>query len=306
MHTPYTAVIGASVNAEQSFEFNSEAQNGAKKEITDLTVGFSGSSGNVGTAIKSLGGTPLVVGLVGVELTLEDILLHEAVNQSGIDFRGVPVLHRTNFGINPIDHGGVNPFVFGRRGKILEHMVEGAIQELRSIEVPSSAFVVVTGLRPVERFYALEMMRKATEGRRIVNFKDTFGGPESLREILEVSDMVIINRQELQENRLMLENVHFFGPEVVIVTEDKDGGEYSIRGKVGRFEAVEYEGAFKSATGAGDWFTGAVVQWMTSNNHTALSLEPETLEECLHFSAKAAGKKITMPGGFRGPVLSEL
>lgn len=303
----YDAAVGFSVNPEVGLII--EDVPGPKKPVKDPFC-LSGSSGNVATAIKKLGGNPHLLGLVSVHgKGHADRTLDEAVTQSEIRFTPIRALNQTNICYIPI-RGGVNGEAWGKHSQMVHSAVPEALQELAKSEIGigPETFTAITSLRPTQGVFASTLLERTQPGFRVLNAKNpnTPYARREFKKFLLLVDLLVINEMEWRGIGMNLPELHSSGPRLIVVTQDKEGGLFSIGSEVmGRFRPVHFPGG-QFETGAGDWFLGAVISELIRLKESALTVKPEQFQKVVDFAAKVAGKKITMPGGGNGPTRSQL
>ena len=316
----YDAVVGVSVNSE--FELIVKDTLGPKKELDmSLCPCPSGSSGNTDGAIRILGGNSHLLGLVEVnygqeEEALESLLLKRVVKQSGASFTPIPVLSNTNIAAIPIVEGK-NGEVWGKKGQVVPSTVPQALQILAGPEIGigPQTFVTITGLRIAEMLFAEALLSQAQPGFRVLNAKEYFCASRVFKKILSLVDLLVLNRREFQATGVGIRGLHDLGPKVIVVTDAEYGGMFSIMTNnfpigynhpisVG-YSPVYFPGG-KYETGAGDWFLGALISELIRLEKSVNAIGWKEFLEVVNFSARVAGKKVTIPGGGNGPSRLEL
>lgn len=299
----FNYVVGFAVNPEVVAEFDSR-QGDEKLPLQSFHIDLSGSSADVAIALKSLGRAPLLLGLVGRESSDEDFLLSSVLRRSAIPFHGIPILDRTSIAVLPIDRGGKSR-VAGRRGNIIDELVSGVGETIRSYVGGSNNFRIATGVRINEVPLALELFKGAGEGCCVLNPNIALCEEVKIfRTLLRETDVLVINEHEFKKTGFhSIDEIHGFGPKTVIVTEAKRGGVCSHHGKFIRYDAVNIPDKDTYLPGAGDWFLGGFLSVFKSNITEA---SPSTISSALNFAAKVSGIKVTMRGAANGPTLADL
>ncbi|OHA23215.1 MAG: hypothetical protein A3G52_04850 [Candidatus Taylorbacteria bacterium RIFCSPLOWO2_12_FULL_43_20] len=307
MKTKHKVVVGFSVNPEFEINVGGDAKE-PKKTLRRFSGRLSGSSGNVAIALQTLGVSPRLLGLVGVspvhENSWEGKFFDELVRSSGFSFWGIPALQRTNIAAIPVVNEK-NGEVWGRRNGVLRHAIRPALRMLESFGSNKQAFAVVTSLRGGELPFATSLLAATQEGYRVLNAKDTLCRRPGFVRLLRIVDVVVLNRQEFAATNMSYDAIHRRGPKIVVVTHDKDGGYCSFCGKIFSFAPHSFKGGVFE-TGAGDWFLGALVAELIRHEENAASCSMNQFRDIIDFSAKVAGKKITMSGGSNGPTRVQL
>lgn len=304
-----SVILGLSVNPEVVVTGDS-SNGGEKHPLQSLRVDFSGSAANVGIALKQLGCYPMVFGLTGKNGD-ETMFLEWALKKArGVVFTAVEALDHTSIAVLSVDQAKPTASrVVGRKGNVLSEKVDEAVSQIRENVASIASWRVAVGVRESEILLAEALLFEATPGTRVLSPHRSFCEGQSrtaLFQVLKSVDLFILN--ELEFSGLGMASpcdLHQYGPSLVVVTKDERGGCFSLRREGGTFDAVKYtESGYP--TGAGDWFLGALVSELVSRELVLTDIKRPALEECLAFAAKVAGKKVTMPGGGKGPTRLEL
>jgi len=306
--------VGFSVNPEMLGIFSSK--NGSEKIPLSLCdVSFSGSSGDVAIALHKLGEQPLLLGLVGPDDCMGSQLLKIARKRSPqIPFTPIRALDETSISFLPIDES--LPFLKnpGKRGEVLSEaeIAPRVYKVKRVMREQRCSWAVATGVRIMEIPFAEALLGAPDIAVKVFGPHRTFCErcalePKPFHRMLGMADIFVLNQDEFTAcGWSKLDDVHQFGPKLVVVTQADQGGVYSLRGSVGRFEAFKQACARVYPIGAGDWFLGALVKALVVHGEEPATIKESILRECLRYAAKAAGIKVTIPGSSRGPNLREV
>lgn len=307
-----TSVVGFSVNPELLFTYNRMTEK-EKGDMDDPICEISGSSANVALAINTLtigsGIKSRVLALTGPPNDRASILLRTA-QKDLIPYEEFPILEYGHISILPID-GLPNPRTFSRKGEVILSMIEKTIPK---IEKEESVWRICTAIRPSEKALAKALFNNH-DGYRVLNPRpELIKDKDSFYELLKFTDLLIMNQGEFNECEVAsLEQLHERGPTLVIVTQAEKGGLFSHKGEVPeRFEPCHdyitcaHKQKNLGSTGAGDWFSGAFVAWCKELEKSVYTITMEEIREGLSFSARVAGKKVTMKGGWNGPGKEDL
>ncbi len=302
------AVVGFSVNPEVVGVCDSRGK-GEKLPLLALSVDLAGAAANVAIALNAFGCFPLILGLTGKNGD-ETLLLDWAVRKAKIPFKPIEVLDHTSIALLPIDKAAPSSRVLGRKGVVVSEKVSIAVHQIRESVAGVNSWRIAVGVRPSEVELAQGLFFESVPGKRILSPHFSFCEKESrdaLFHSLSSVDLFILNQLEYEKLGVgKPKELHRFGPSVVIVTQDERGGYCSFRGESSQFDSVKYSTNGVYPTGAGDWFLGGLLSAFISREVTLETIKRETFLECLHFAAKVAGKKVTIPGGGKGPTSEEL
>ncbi|MCR4327910.1 MAG: carbohydrate kinase family protein [Patescibacteria group bacterium] len=307
----YGVVVGFSVNPEVVAVYDSSG-GGEKLPLKEIRVDLSGSAADVAIAVNKLGQRSLLFGFKGPENGDAGALLKSAVHKAGVDFVPLEVLNSTSIAVLPVDEA--HPLhVVGRKGDVCPEKIKSGLARMKNTLSKSiGAWRVATGLRCSEKEFAQSLFsEEGCIGNRVFSPNRAFCDlkeREGLFELIKKVDLLIMNRYEYAGCAVSTPaEIHRMGPAVLIVTEDAQGGFYSMNGSIRRFEAIHYPCERAYPTGAGDWFLGGLLSELIAKNIREVSeLTEGALQECLLFAAKVAGKKVTIPGSSRGPSRSEI
>ena len=120
-------------------------------------------------------------------------------------------------------------------------------------------------------------------------------GFEKLKQLLELSNIVIMNRDELRSLGVRPEDILSTGTEIVVITLGEDGSiAYTPEGAV---RADSFKTKVVDTTGAGDGFSAGFLYGY---------LNGFDLEKCLMIGNWVASKNISRVGARNFPSLNEL
>ncbi len=308
----YDALIGVSLNPEIYFQYRLTPD---EKGLIDKD-GYllSGSSANIASALVKMGYEPMLFGLTSelgnttLENKITNMILKEVLNESQIPFTSLPVLSRTNIAYVPINgHGEAG--VIGAKGEVIESATKDASALIAKAQ---GDWRIASGVRIVELPFIYSLYKNAKKGFRTLTPKvELVSDTKEFKKIMGHVDLLIMNAAEFQACGLRHPcELHKFGPKLVIITKDKDGGIWSFNedGKhiKGAYESVHYTSKIASKVGAGDWFHAAFITYCMDQKKSILRLEKTQIEKGLYFAARIAGKKLTYLGGANGPGKEDL
>lgn len=300
------ALIGFSVNAEiiQTYDRMSIKEKGV---LESLEVDLCGTSANVARAITKLGGLSKVLALTGVGDDFESMSLRWALKNYKMPYREFQILSSSHISVFPIDGLNRNK-VFGKKGKINESKVDEVIT---GIESETGLWRIATGVRPEEIPFVRALFNSHVGYRSINPRLNLIEKREDFFSILKVSDLLILNEAEFSGcNVAHISELHGFGPSVVIMTKEKYGGVFSLKGRSPEvFQAcTKYSENCKQlyTIGAGDWFHSAFLVRCMEAGKPFGELSVKEIRDFINFAARVAGKKITMPGSGNGPSIDEI
>lgn len=275
-----------------------------KLPLLGFRVDLSGSSADVAIALRNMGRSPLLLGLVGRETGDEDLLLRAVLERNAIPFEGLRLLDRTSIAVLPVDRSGKSRVV-GRRGNILPELMEDAESSVGVRVGSSETFRIATGVRSCEARLVHALFKGAAPGFRVLNPNIALcKEKETLLSLLRETDVLIVNENEYQEMGMPHPSeLHAFGPGTVIVTWATRGGICSHRGTQIQYVAVNCPGEKTYLPGAGDWFLGG---FLSAFDGSVSEATPVFMKDALTFAAIVAGKKVTMSGAGNGPTKSSL
>lgn len=293
-------IVGTAVNAEVVYYYDGSSPD-EKIPLQDFSIQLSGSSGDVAIALSQLGAFSHLLGLIADKEDDQSALLRLALKKHRVGSTLLPCLDKTSIAVLPCDDSSEKSRVIGRRGDVIPERIP-TIVNLITDEAACFEWRVATGVR--EREIA-EALLGTNKGKRVLNPNFMLCQNQGLEALLPFVDILVLNKNEMAVSRMTFKKCHEAGTSLVIVTEDEDGGQYSLRGKVGRFAPVKITGNAFYPAGAGDWFLGGFLSFCELE-HTDATSTAIDIERALAFGAKVAAKKISMKGAGNGPMLSEV
>ncbi len=308
----YDALIGVSLNPEIYFQYKNTPD---EKGLIDKD-GYllSGSSANIAGAFVKMKYDPLLLGLVSAsnnttpENTITNMILRKLLHESKIRFLPLKALTRTNIAYVPINGAG-EAGVIGAKGEVLDAAITTCCNKIRTAK---GKWRIASGVRIVEVPFINALYENSEEGFCTLTPKvELVADTVRFKKLIKSVDLLIMNAVEFQAAGLNHPcELHKFGPKLIIVTKDKEGGIWSFNqdgthGK-GSYESVHYTNKIASKVGAGDWFHAAFVVSCMDIKKSILQLSQGDIEKGLYFAARVAGKKLTYLGGANGPGKNEL
>ena len=261
-------------------------------EVLEESRGAGGSAVNVAIDVSRLGGRSLVIAKVGFDgfgRIVVDELLRERVGISGLR-------------IDPALPTGFSLVAISREGEIVLYSHKGAAEALGPGELPreaiaSARILHVASLRLDTSIEAARIAREAgtlvswDPGRRLARL-----GAERLRGMIELSDIVLLNRLEAQliTGRHGVETARLIasmGPRIVVVKLGPEGAVALVEGRVVRVPAYRPRRVVDT-TGAGDAFAAAFLLRLARG---------DTVEDALLYASAAAGLKVARLGSHNMP-----
>lgn len=295
-------IVGTSVNAEVVYRFDGSNPD-EKIPLQDFSVQLSGSSGDVAIALNQLGAVSHLLGLVAAKEDDRLALLQLAIKKHKINSTLLPCLNKTSIAVLPCDDTSGKNRVIGQRGGVIPERISDIAQMIVN-EAASFGWRIATGIRAEEIPFAQALLG-TNKGKRVLNPNFTLCRDQELEALLPFVDILVLNKNEMAVSRTTFKKCHELGTSLVIVTEDENGGQYSLRGEVGRFTPAKVSSSALYLAGAGDWFLGGFLSFCDLAHLDAAS-DAVDIERALAFGARVAAKKITMKGAGNGPMLSEI
>jgi sugar/nucleoside kinase (ribokinase family) len=299
------ALVGFSANAEiiPTYDRMTSREKGTLKSIvSDLC----GTSANVARAIKQLGQSSKVLALTGINDDLESHILRFALEKFPVPFSEFRILNHSHISILPID-GIPHPKIFGKKGNIENGKINETIMKINE---ENGLWRIATGVRPEETDLVKELFNKHAGYRSLNPRLELITEREKFLNILKNTDLLIMNHSEFDFcEETSIELLHKYGPKLVIVTRNEEGGMFSKKGiKPEKFKPCnEYISSSEIyETGAGDWFHAAFIVRCIELNKSIDTLTIEEVRDCISFAAQVSGKKVTMPGAANGPSKKDL
>jgi len=222
-----------------------------------------GGALNTSLAFKKLGFEPIPLAVVGKDFLGEEI--RERLKEEGITTKFIGSTHK---------HTGTSVVVLGKKGLHTALIYPGANKELEADDIDTAALKEA-------RWWLILSWGNVNEEiiKEIVNKKEKLGKhlvfnpgkiqlqyPEKLKSLLAVTDILIVNKQELfslvgrgKSLSETLVKAVGWGPKIVVATLGRQGsivydGGYFYRTPV-------YPAAVVDSLGCGDAFTSAFLAW---------------------------------------------
>lgn len=298
------ALVGFSVNAEivQTFNRMTEAEKG---ELKSIKCDLCGTSANVARALNKLGQQSKVLALTGINNDFESHILRYALKDHAIPFEEFRILDHSHISVYPID-GLPTQKIFGSKGEIISSMIPSMITEIKDLE---SSWRIATGVRTPEIPF-IESFFESNFGYRTLNPRvELIENKKVFFELLKKTDCLIVNHAEYDACKVAsVSEIHNLGPRIVIVTQNKYGGWFSVKGnEVERFDpCIDYINGKIFEVGSGDWFSGGFHTFCMEINKSIFELDLTETRDAILFGARVSGKKITMQGAANGPSKEDL
>jgi len=300
------ALVGFSVNAEIVLDYDRMTQQ-EKGKLNSIEPYLCGTSANVARAINLLGQTSKVLALTGVNDDFESHVLRFALRQYTIPHSEFKILDKSHISVLPIDNIP-KPQIFGKKGKI----EEGKINEtIAKINEETGLWRIATGVRPEEIELVKTLFNKHAGHRTLNPRPELIMDRSKFFEILKSTDLLIMNHSEFDSCKMtLLSEFHKLGPNLVIITQNENGGMFSKSGlKIERFDPCnDYINPNTEVygPGAGDWFYASFIVKCIELGKSIQTLSIKDIRECISFAARVSGKKVTMKGAANGPTKEEL
>jgi sugar/nucleoside kinase (ribokinase family) len=300
------AVIGFSVNPELVFNYDRMTQQ-EKGKLESIIPYLCGTSANVARAITRLGQSSKVLALTGIDNDFESHTLRFVLQKETIPYCEFSILNHSHISVFPID-GIPNPQIFGKKGQIEKTKLKETISK---IEEETGQWRVATGVRS-EELPLVKALFGNHIGYRLLNPRpELIADRNKFLDILKSTDLLIMNHTEYDACKVTSPSeLHQYGPELVIVTENKNGGMFSKRGFNPEMfnPCTKYtgKGVKVYGPGSGDWFFGAYITRCIELEKSIYALAMQEIRDCITFAAQVSGKKVTMPGAANGPTKDDL
>lgn len=294
-----TADVGFSVNTEQQQKFGPPT--GEKGSLEMIKFGLAGTSANVARAIMTLGHESRLFALTGKERNAEGYLLNFLLKESKIPHVKFPVLESSDFTIIPLDDQS-DAKSRCLKNEMVQRRIKNVLKHVEEIE--GGTWRIGTGVRGQHIELAKAFFNRHF-GHRVLNPRAEIINPTvSFRELLKSTDFLIINSTEYKAFQLTSPSeLHKFlykkGQTLVIVTESKHGGMFSLKGHpVERFNActdylLDEQPVFENA--AGDCFEGGFISKLGDFGKSIATATIDDVRQAILFATHVAGKKITTP-----------
>ncbi len=297
-----TILAGFSINLEVSFVFDGDSSE-AKIPLQDATLRLAGSALNTVTALSSLGVSPALIGLVDADPDPFGVIMKGLFGSVSCQHHLLPVLDRSGLAFLPI--GGKVKRVIGRRGQVKECFLNQAIAEVSRIRGEIGANICLAlGVTDGESELTKALFQDEASLRVLVPSKSLFFSSLPIEEILGLTDFLFMSDYEYEASGLSVSQIHSFGVDLLVVTENSRGGWFSYHGTQMRYPAVSSNCV--SEVGAGDWFLAAFLVKLTENQEVLDYFSIEQIESSLKFASLVAGMKVEHVGASTGPTLEDI
>jgi len=292
-------VTFGSLNPEFTGTF--DTRGGAEKlALIESSLTIAGTSACVAKAANLIGSQTLTIGFVGPQGSLESQMLGWAIMQSGLNFKLIEALDHTSFAFLPIDIASKRNRLAGKRGLVVESMVQSVSSQVGDIVASCpDAFGVATGLRCSEIPFAKAIYKSTVRGKRVLSPNRELCAKLDESLLGEV-DCLVLNELEFESTSQTIGSLRDLGPRVVIVTKGRKGGEVLLNG----FSSGSYEPFVmteRESPGTGDWFLGALLAYFDKFSLSFDTVQTDELGEALKFAATVAGYKAQFYGSAKGP-----
>lgn len=301
------AIVGFSANPELVAIYDSSRPD-HKLPLDGLNLDLSGTSGDIVVALSQLGRSACLIGLTGVNHSLPDELLDACLKKFGLDFMSLRVLNHTSVAFLRGDKApGSDNRVCGKRGQVIPELVNNETRRLAEFFSQNAEVLpVVSGLKD----YELPFFEEATKNRQAIMNPNMFfcDKKELFLKSLNKSVALFLNQREFEATGFSdLRQAHLdgYGPSLVVVTNGKKGGQYSLQGQTGTYEPIIFEGVHYKA-GTGDWFLAGFLAEMFDREIDIRQISRKETESCLKYGALVSGKKALYPGAANGPKKTDL
>ncbi len=295
-----TADVGFSVNTEMQQKFGPATSE--KGTLEEVKFGLAGTSANVARAIHTLGHESKLFALTGREKNPEKHLLNFLLKKSKIPYVEFPILTSSDFTIIPTDDLYISTKSRCLKNEVIQKKVDKTIEEIHRME--GGTWRIGTGVR-YQHIPLIKAFFNRHFGNRVLNPRpEIIQNSTPFKELLKCTDFLIVNSDEYKAfketspaelHKLLYKR----GPTLIIVTESKHGGMFSLKGHpVERFEAcTQYleEGAPIFENAAGDCFEGAFIAKLGDLNKSIATATIDDIRKAIHFATHVSGKKITTP-----------
>lgn len=289
--TKATALFGPSVCVEEHLTLLLGNLTGQKQSVTgEFFLG--GSSANAAMAMKSLGGDPHLIALIGPKDDHYTHILNALTKRADVGVRHYfEALKKTSYSKVIITPGEKYSPILGERG----HLKSNLSQVSKILEeFTNGGFTAMTSIQEEEAHLARTLLSKTKEGKRFLHIHGTFCGNPSVAHVAKFADIMAMNEVEFNKCGCNLSLLHDMGPKAIIVTQAENGGFCSFEGNRFRYDPVlEYDGQFCSDVGAGDYFNGALIHAISARGWDANSLRDQScFHEVVKVAADAAAQKV--------------
>ena len=308
MKKSYGALVGFSVNKEETIKSPPNSEGHTKITLQNLPRTVSGSSLNVVRILDSLGTAAKLLYTVGQDLHAHDVV--EALTTWSID--GFPIRVRLRTPRTIVFIPNDNPKetkLYCHKPQYDEKLVKLVSHEVRQqVELCNPQYVVATGVRPDD----LCLLQTLFEGpgKKVLNpsyelMKKYFSRVQVISNGLHLMAM---NHEELcaglgksaEEFDPKVDINKFFNlmhTESMLITYNSNGSYYRSVHSKGLIHQPSLAQEVEDPTGAGDAFLGAFLHQQLSG---------ESINDSLLFAAACAAAKIKKIGGSNVPTLAEI
>ncbi len=293
-------LVGFSVNAEITAHYTDLSLEKGELHLLDATPG--GTSFNVSRTLKNLGSEPKMLLLSGLNGDFHSHTLNFVLQNCDIAYKIFPLLEKSNIAL--INDDNNTRKLFGYKGNLLYEDIE-KVSKVISFE--EGDWSIATGLRLEEVPLALSLFSKIDVVSSLNPRPNLINNKKVFHDLLKYVKILIINKDEYWACGVTsLAQFHSFGPELVVVTDGENGGQFSFRNEAKIFNADNSYATGKIfQTGAGDCFHGSLVHSLSKLRENFTDLSFDDVEESIKFAARIAGKKITLEGSSNCPTLED-
>ena len=283
-------LVFPSINWEIYLHTDNEHNGYDKLLVDDYDMVAGGSSLTIARALIYHNCLPTLFGLVGEN---DRTGLTDRISQSGITFKAVDCLKKTNMSI-------IQRTVEGRE-LIYEHKSDLAEKNLAAIaddlkkHADSFQWRIGSGFSK-ELLFLKDLFDQ--NSNNILIPKRNLLQSEKFKEVLPLVNVVSFNKQEFAESKLSFKDFHKEGVDLVIVTNNSHGGEFSFHGRHESYKPYPIpESAEKFPTGAGDWFTSSTLADLINKGVKKIRDANFTdIRDAIEFAAKISAKKVLHRG----------
>lgn len=294
--------VGFSVNPELVLRFSAEL---GFEKVPGKThnMSFSGSSANISNALSLWGVNTLLLGAVGVERSDADDYLEITLRKTAVLFQRIPVLTETSFApvlANELVGNGLISY----KGKVVESHIDLAIERITQTLNSDEGFRVASGITEDQALLAKVLWGEYAGFRTFCPHRSLLQNKKVFFELCSFADLVIMNTSELDSSGIQISEIHQRGTRLVIITNGKKGGMFSLAGKSVEYAAQEAQGIV-FGTGAGDWFHAMIVCFFRDHNLNFATASLDDFKDAVNFASRVVARKVTYPGGAEGPARND-
>jgi len=278
---------------------------GEKGHLYEMSAQFAGGSANVAGALNQFGRDVRLTCFAGVTEDFGRVAFEFARNTVPFSSQVLYVLDKTTVALYDSDESCPGRGVTVGRGSILPEKSDYIQEQLEQIKISEGDILVGSIMKP-ESDFARILLTKAP-GCRVLNPKESFCSSGLIDFLSGTTDMLIVNRSEWRACNCRFDDIHRKGVRVVVVTNDKDGGHFSVDGNASyEFAPFICPAMAYYTVGAGDWFIAGFLHELITCGESLHKADFDTVLRCTQFASKVAGRKVTMLGAQRGPRLDEI